>query len=244
LKVLLAVVSCHRRTEFSDAVRKTWLPRVPKEVDVKFFLGTGVSRDLREDEVLLDCDDSYKGLPNKVQEIVRWAYTNGYDYVLKCDDDVVMNPESVLSSDFTAYDFTGPQNPWVKAGEIRTPWGFCYWLSRKAMKLVVEAPLPGQQGSVHSYKHNNDEAWISTVLYVNGIHLHDEQRYFLHRGKPLNLRPLNRPLRAPKRPVPVEDIAPQGTFAWCIYIDSGQHNVPPGIMLEEFHKVYEAQKCQ
>ena len=210
---------------------------------MRFFLGRGVNTAPKEDEVLLDCDDSYQGLPSKVQGIVQWAYEHGYEYVLKCDDDVVLKPEAMLSSDFTAYDFTGPKNPWVKAGEIHTPWGFCYWLSRKAMQLVSSAPLPGQYGSVHNYRHNNDEAWVSTILYVNGVTLHDDQRYFLHRGKPQNLRPLSRPLRAPKRPMPVEEIAMPNTFAWCIYIDSGQHNVPPEAMLEEFYRIYEAQKC-
>jgi hypothetical protein len=235
-KCLLSVVTCHKRPEFSNAVRSTWYQLRDHQADVKFFIGREGEGPYREDEVVLDCDDSYLGLPNKVQEIIRWAYDHGYDFVAKIDDDVVVNPQAYMASDFQEHDFVGPQNPWVKAGEIRTPWGFFYTLSRRAMKLVIDAPLPGRQGSTHTYSHGNDEAWISTVLHINGVFLHEDPRYFLHRGVPLTprprgLRPLNRP--RPAVPVPVP-----GTFAWCVYIDSGLHNVPSEDMLKEYFKIW------
>ena len=91
MKVLFAVVSCHARPEFSDAVRNTWAPRVPKEVDLRFFLGRGPNRP-KDDEVILDCGDSHNDIPEKVHSILAWAYDNGYDFVSKIDDDVVMDP--------------------------------------------------------------------------------------------------------------------------------------------------------
>lgn len=215
------------------------------KLDVRFFFGSGATREPNSDEVFLHCDDSYLGLPEKVQGILKWAYDHGYDYVAKVDDDVVVDPVQWLASGFENYDFVGPKNEWVKPGEIVTPWGFFYVLSRKATKLCVDAALPGQPGSVHSYKHNNDEAWVSTVLYTNRITLQEDQRYFLHRGPQINKRPLNRGLRPLKRtptprPKPVE-----GTFATCIYIDSGLHNVPTEDRVKEFYKVYkETQECR
>ena len=92
MKHLLAIVSCHSREDFSDAVRSTWLPLVPQGLDVRFFRGRGATREPLADEIFLDCDDSYEGLPNKVQEIVRCAHSHEYDFVLKCDDDVVVKP--------------------------------------------------------------------------------------------------------------------------------------------------------
>jgi hypothetical protein len=189
------------------------------------------------DEVFLDCDDSYQGLSNKVQEIARWAYAHDYDFMLKCDDDVVVKPRQLLESGFQLSDFTGCQEPSCKPGEIRTPWGFCYWLSRLSMKLVIDSPLPGQQGSVTGHVHNNDEAWVSTVLHVNNIFLHTDKRYFLHMGKvsssaPRSLRPVLRPKRTERMPV-------EGTFAWCMYLNwHGWHKTPAETVLDEFRRVY------
>jgi hypothetical protein len=211
---------------------------VPSTASVKFFRGRGALREPLDDEVFLDCDDSYAGLPNKVQEIVRWAYSNGFDYVLKCDDDVVLRPSAMLSSDFSHYDFTGCQEPSCKPGEIRTPWGFCYWLSRKAMKLVIDSPLPGKMGSIHSHEHNNDEAWVSTVLHYKGIFLHSDVRYYLHTGKP-EPRPelqCKRPLRRPKPP---EKVPVDGAFAFCVYLNwDGFHMTPTEVIVREFYKLF------
>ena len=238
MKVLIAIVNAHCREQWVDTIRSTWLPRVPSNVDVRFFRGRGAVRTPKEDEVFLDCDDGYLHLPSKVKEIMIWAYERGYDYVLKCDDDVVLKPIEMLSSGFDRHDFTGCQDPKVVPGEIRTPWGFCYWLSRRAMKLIVEAPVPGQPGSTHSYHHNNDEAWVSTVLYLNSIFLNDDQRYYLYRGqikRPEHQRAI---LRRPNRMPPVE-VAPQGTFAWCMYIDHGLHNLSAEVISAEFKKVFQ-----
>jgi hypothetical protein len=195
--------------------------------------------------VFLDCRDDYEGLPNKVQEIVRWAYVHGYTHVLKCDDDVVVKPKELLSSGFENYDFSGGQEPACKPNEIKTPFGFCYWLSRRAMELVIAAPLPGMPGSTHAQFHANDEAWISTVLYINGIYLRGDLRYYLHRGThiyrkqtPGHPRALRRDKDRPPIPGPVS-----GTFAWCMYLNaSGWHQTPLSEILEEFHRVWESVK--
>jgi len=234
------VVTCHSRPEFSDAIRKTWLPLVPSSTDVRFFFGRGSTRIPLNDEVFLDCDDSYQGLPNKVQEIMRWAYDNGYEFALKCDDDVVLLPAALLSSNFYEHDFTGCQEPSCKPGEIRTPWGFCYWLSRRAMKKVIDNPLPGRPGSIHSHVHNNDEAWVSTVLHCQGIFLHSDDRYFLYLGKPPAPKPAARPLR---RPRPPEKVPVDGAFAFCVYLNwQGWHMTPKEEILEAFYRLFKDHK--
>jgi hypothetical protein len=235
--VLLSLVNCHSREEHLNVVRETWLPLVSDEADVKVFRGRGANREPQSDEVFLDCGDGYQDLPDKVRSIVKWAYDHGYDYVLKCDDDVVLKPKELLCSGFEKFDFTGCLEPGCKSGEIKTPWGFCYWLSRRAMELVKDYPLPGQTGSTHSYKHNNDEAWVSTILYKNGIHLNNDQRYYLHRSY---VSSAVRPLRAPKRERPKQTQPAPGTFAWCMYIDHGLHNLSAETICDEFKKVFAA----
>lgn len=238
MKKLLAVVSCHSREEFSNAIRSTWLPSVPEGLDVRFFRGRGAAREPLADEIWLDCRDDYEGLPNKVQEIVRWAYEHNYEFVLKCDDDVVIKPKELSNSGFENFDFTGSKETACKPNEIQTPYGFCYWLSRKAMALIMAAPLPGQPGSTHSNVHNNDEAWISTVLYINNIFLHSDHRYYLHRGG----RPKYaiRFLRAPKRDTPLIAEPSPDCFAWCVYLNwSGFHKTPREELIKEYYYLYE-----
>jgi hypothetical protein len=205
---------------------------MPPDSEYRFFRGTGATREPLSDEVFLNCRDDYEGLPNKVQEVVRWAYENGYDYVLKCDDDVVIKPKEMLTSNFVSSDFTGCQEPACKAGEIRTPFGFCYWLSRKAMELVLSSPLP---------THGNDEAWVSTILYTNKIYLNHDPRYYLHRG----VRPKTniRVLRAPPRCVPILPSPPDNAFAYCCYLNwNGFHKTPTADLLAEIKWLFERYK--
>ena len=137
MKVLLAVVNCHTRLAYQQCIRDTWLPLV-NGADVRFFLGPS-TREPQADEVFLNCDDSYQGLPSKVRAIVRWALAHGYDYVLKIDDDVIVVPHKLLASNFQSYDFVGHRN------DIRpypVPYGFCYWMSKRSLVLVASAELP------------------------------------------------------------------------------------------------------
>ncbi len=229
MKTLLALISCHSRPAYADAQRETWIPRITAGLDYKFFLGPS-ERTPREDEVFLQCDDSYQGLPNKVQEVVRWSQAHEYDHILKCDDDVVLLPDQFMNSGFQNYDFVGHKNH--DGGSIVIPWGFCYTLSRKAMSFVATAPLP---------PNNNDEAWIAYLLATHGILLHEDRRYYLYRGKSEDfITPKKRPLRAPRRdhfdftvdPVP-------GTFAWAMYISwLGYRELPEARNIEEMKKIF------
>ena len=245
MKPLIAIVSCAAHKLYREAIRRTWLPTVPEGVDVLFFMGSGSVSEHPDEIVLEAARDDYEGLPCKIKEIVRWAYTRGYSHVLKCDNDVILKVKELLASGFEKYDFVGGAEPACKAGEIQTPFGFCYWLSRRAMELIIAAPIPGETGSTHAHNHGNDEAWVSTVLYLNGIYLHGDLRYFLHRGTPLYRKPtlghpraLRRDKDRPPLPTPVAD-----TFAWCIYLNmNGWHQTPVEEILEEFYRIWNSVK--
>lgn len=238
MKVLLAIVSCHARQEFSDAIRNTWLPCAPKELDVKFFRGRGATREALSDEVFLDCGDAYLDLPEKVKAIVAWAHTNGYDYVAKCDDDVVVKPKEWYAG-FKREDFSGWQDPGCKKGEIRTPWGFFYVLSRRAMEIVMNSALPGRPGALNTYEHGNDEAWVSTVLYYSGVFLSSDPRYHLYSGeRPKSTKRTLRP--RPPRPEPPTRVPVSDWFAACVYLNwTGWHTTGSDVILGEFHKIFE-----
>ena len=222
MKILLAVVTCHAREDWATAVRETWATILPPNVDVRFFLGRGALREPLNDEVFLDCDDSYEGLPDKVQSIIRWALERDYEFMLKCDDDVVLKIDSLLASGFDQYDFTGRAN----GNGFHIPFGFNYWLSRKAMLLVKDEPLP---------PNNNDEAWVTRTLERNGIQLHNDDRYCLDYGYGLGPEMPHRALRRP----PVPDRIPH-FFSWCMH----NKKVSRERLILEFKRIYrDCVKC-
>ena len=208
---------------------------MPEGLDIKFFRGRGATREPKNDEVFLDCGDAYLDLPEKVKAVVTWAYEQGYDYVAKVDDDVVVKPQEWYNG-FMRTDFSGWQDPGCKPGEIRTPWGFFYVLNRRCMELVVKAPLPGRPGALHNHVHGNDEAWVSTVLHYSGIFLSSDPRYFLYTGEKSTGK---RSLRAPLRPAPTPRVPVPNYFAVCIYLNwTGWHNTGPEVILREFHRIF------
>jgi len=206
---------------------------VPEDVDVRFFLDKKSTDKegfvTKNDEVVLECDDSYQGLPGKVREIARWSLEHGYDHTLKLDDDVVLRPKELLASGFQSYSFVGHRN------DIRTfpvPYGFAYWLDRKAKTLVAEEPLPPD---------NNDEVWVTRTLSKAGIVLHHDPRYVMHSGRREDfLGTEQRALRTrPPRFGEVYEPTIRDAFARCIHITwTGYRKLPESRAIEEFHKVF------
>ena len=229
MKTLLALINCHSRLAYANAQRETWIPRVPQGLDYKFFLGPS-ERTPKPDEVFLNCRDDYGGLPNKVQEVIRWALSNDYDHMAKIDDDVVLRPSAFLFSGYQRHDFAGHIN--TDGTIIKIPWGFCYTLSRKAMEIIANASLPNDC---------NDEAWCANTLAKHGILLYNEVGYILHRGKREDyIVSEKRSLRAPKRPDPYQySSTPTGGIAYCVFVHwLGYHATPDELNIKEYHKLY------
>lgn len=228
MKTLIALINCHARPQYADVQRETWIPQLPAGLDYRFFLGQG-NREPKADEVFLPCDDSYRGLPNKVQEIVRWALSYGYDYMLKIDDDVVLKPSSFAVSGYHNYDFTGHTNEDRQA--VSAPWGFCYTLSRRSMEKVAQAALP---------PNNNDEVWVANTLAQHGIVLHNEERYRLHKGNRQDfVERVPRPLRAPRRDRPMHEGIMQNGIAYCVFLHwQGYHATPDEVNIKEYYRLF------
>ncbi len=228
MKTLLALITCHTRTAYAKAQRETWIPKIPEGLDYHFFLGPS-ERTPGPDEVFLDCNDSYWGLPTKVQAVCRWASEKGYDHLAKCDDDVSLKPTEFLGSGFQNHDFAGHTNNDGEAVQI--PWGFLYTLSRKSMEIMANAQLP---------QDHNDERWVAHTLAQHGILLHHESRYILHYGKRSDFFvPRKRPLRAPPRPILMEEGTRRDAIATCIFLQHfGYHQTPDELNIKELHKVF------
>jgi hypothetical protein len=146
MRILVGVTNCHKavypevlsRKEPPNnslcvkSARDTWIKdAIRAGIDVKFFFG-GNSPDGRKpeaDEVFLPfIPDDYDGLVNKVTAMAGWAYSHGYDYLLKVDVDSYVHVQNLLKAmvEFSKWDYVG------------RGWGLGYLLSRAAMKIVTD----------------------------------------------------------------------------------------------------------
>lgn len=185
-KVLLAVMTCHSMKARADICRATWAKPV-EGIDLKFFLGRRPERKPISppgwhqwlpgaDEVALDCDDDYFHLPLKVQEAVKWALENGYDFMAKTDDDVYARPERAATAFPTGLGVHYAGRTRGPSGGKRAPYnsGFFYWLDRKAMEAVAQAKWDGDFA---------EDRWVGNVLLDRGIQASPDYRYSVLRSK-------------------------------------------------------------
>lgn len=236
MKTLIAVVTANKREHWRAAIRNTWLPQVPKEkADVVFFMGRG-SVSKAQDEVVLDCEDSYRGLPEKIRAIARWALEKDYDFFLKCDDDVVLRPTALLACGYDNHDFCGklnrhpgPQHPYAVTV------GFNYWLSKRSMSIIAQSELPIPL--IDSTPDNDDEKWVASKLYEKGIRLHDDRRYEIYMGE-IEERPLSR-LHRPLRPPKICTNYTSDVFSWTIFLEPNSGDgIPIETKIAAFYSVF------
>lgn len=240
MRTLIAVVTARHREPWREAIRNTWLPLVPPyKADVRFFMGTGEPIGLKLDEIQIDCDDSYRGLPEKVRGIARWAESNNYDFMLKCDDDTVLNPRMLLDSGYENHLFSGKLNRYpTDQHPYPITVGYNYWLAKKCINLIANAELPPELGP--GVKDNDDEKWVAGTLYNNGIQLHNDHRYCIHAGD-LTYDPavFNYP-RRPLRPQFVAAPHSQDIFSWSIFLEANSgEGIPLDKKIAEFYKVFQ-----
>lgn len=163
-----------------QAQRDTWLRGLGGLADYKFFMGRPASED--SDVVSLDMPDgpiwlSYRDGPRtlvlnrKTEALVKYAYENGYDYVFKCDDDTYAWPDRLLWSGFEKYDYSGFVDRHYARDIGFYHWaqgGSGYWLSRRAMFVIVEHGL---------HLVAAEDFAVGQLLARHDIHPHHDARY-------------------------------------------------------------------
>jgi hypothetical protein len=176
MKSLIAIVSCHGHRDQRIAQRETWLHRIGT-VEYRFFLGRPGSREdgPTPNLVVLDSNDAYSHLSEKVASLCRWALAWGYEYVFKCDDDTYVCPDRLLASGFNLHDYSGfieDRDCHLRAFNFpvypHAAGGPGYWLSRRAMK-IIGAELPpnspedfavGKVLALHRVKASHDWRYV------------------------------------------------------------------------------------
>lgn len=169
MRILIAIPACcvydygdksqdiPRETEGRlDSIRATWANQVPEGVDLRFFYGRGPVT-LLPDEIQLQVPDDYKGLSYKFQGMCRYALEHDYEFIFCCGDDTYVFPDRLLASNFRSSDYSG-NYPW-NCPNCYIPGGTGIFLSRRAMKLIVDAPVT----------HWSDDLWVGGVLKAAGI---------------------------------------------------------------------------
>jgi len=176
------VKCCHARQDYADASRQTWIKDI-HGLDYKIFYGHG-HHELKSDEVQLDVPDGYQDLCSKIHEMIRWAYEQGYDYLFQVDDDTYVLPDRLLASDFKNHDFVGGESFGIDEhrrifryeGGVNAS-GPGFWLSRKAMQIVLGYQRPGHESP--------DEPWLGWVLRTNGTRVKSTPRLGCYGNLPL-----------------------------------------------------------
>lgn len=193
--LLIGVLACHHRAPHLAAIRSTWAPDAKGVCDYKFFFGKGDHSSKFEDEIILDCDDAYKGLACKVQRAVQWALTHEYDAFFKADDDTYVRPERVMLSGFERADFIGMRlGATDRYHEHAYARGGCgYFLRKRAMEVLANAPKPNPD-IPSEYA---EDSWVGKTLLAAGIECTDDNR--------LRVADMSGPGRGPR---------PNGSVKW------------------------------
>jgi len=165
MKILIAVITCHKYRSRADAQRKTWVPHV-KGMDVRFFLGGGEA--MSDDEVILPCPDDYRNLPLKCRLMFQWALQQGYDYVFKTDDDVLIAPSRLLEAVPVGMNYVGRLRGAARGFPAPYCSGMGYWLSRRAMEERVNG------ADVDDF---NEDLTTGNILLKAGIEGAHDHRY-------------------------------------------------------------------
>jgi hypothetical protein len=188
MKALIGVMSCERDSANGchDAIRRTWVTRmVPGELDYKIFVGQG-DRALAPDEERVDVPDGQPWLPEKVQEMRKWALEHGYEFMFKADRDTYLSPRRLIASGFEKFDYVGhfpmhPQEGFIPVvGDCRgfytyASGGCGYWQSKRAMEAMLAAPLDEKR--LDNKGIPAEDLWVPNVLFPLGILGYHNPRY-------------------------------------------------------------------
>ena len=199
-KLLVGVMSCHSadyrdkvdecvrdwfdssRCKDTDArrraIRATWKKEfVRLGIDVKFFLGKTSHRAPLDDEVFVDSGDRYHDNSYKLKQMCAYALENGYDYMLRLDDDVYIYPDRLLATEWAQHDYAGSPCGDFLIGAVK-------FLSRRAMTLIRDSQVT----------HWADDAWVGCVMRDNRIPMHIIRSFHCKLGDEYYIQPERVPL--------------------------------------------------
>lgn len=141
----------------------------------------GSKSDLIKDELLLNCDDGYLGLPWKTTESLKWALDEGYDGVIRGFVDTYLFPELVAKSNLFETEAAGwtfgcspcPAHPTLTHSAPLG--GAAYWTNRRASQAIIDEPI----------RHWGEDTHAGFALHNAGIELIHDERFVWDYGTPV-----------------------------------------------------------
>ena len=172
VKTLIAIYTCDKPL-YQDrlkALQQTWIPLASPCHDIRFFNGAR-----------LGVPDDYWSLPQKTKALCKYALQHEYDYLLKMDDDTYVFPDRLKlpPGDYAgirirANDFGFPpkyENSPKGTHPFDYASGGAYWLSRKAMEVVIKAEINDWA----------EDRWVGQALARNDVQFTELPDYlFFH----------------------------------------------------------------
>lgn len=147
MKILVALETCAlpKYAERRKLIASTWAKRLPAQYEFKEFDGP-----------MLGVGDTYQDLCSKTKAIAAYARDNDYDWLLIVDDDVFIHADR-LTAPITG-DYAGSVT--INDSVPSYCYGAFYWLSKRAMGIVADAPLTSQPA---------EDQWVGDVMREHGI---------------------------------------------------------------------------
>lgn len=186
MRLLIAIESCQAHSSRHDDIRETWLSGYDSEsLDYRFFVGRGGGLATSKlDEIWLDVDDSYEGLPLKTVAICKWAVEHRYTNLFKCDTDTYVHVPRLLTSGSDQYDYTGfYRDPFDShLGNSHGNYasgGPGYWLSCRAMNIIANSTFTMDYVHEEEWRGhwNGEDKQVGRRLNEFGIVCHWDHRY-------------------------------------------------------------------
>ena len=156
MSLLICVKSCRRDQVrgYHQAIRDTWGRGM---TNIRFCVGDPhFLTPNQEDEIPLECADSYMDLPWKTQAILQYSLRwPDVTHTFLIDNDTFLKPELLKTLPYLEYDFSGYMNKLCPVGQTAGykdhmgnypqchPWasgGVGYFVSRKAAEIVAATP--------------------------------------------------------------------------------------------------------
>lgn len=174
-QIIVAVTTCPQNEQRIQAVQDTWLSAVSAKTVKKLFVygndGKACPR-MESDRVFLNCPEAYEHLSLKTYKLCQYCLENeDFDFLIKCDDDVFVDLEALLLTVFANADYVGwtvnpdagfnqswhhgkcsiPGTEIPYRGDVPSSYvhGFCYILSRKAVRWIAGRPIEWIKGCLY-----------------------------------------------------------------------------------------------
>lgn len=153
---IVLILSCGRDRQYHQQARNTWLK---DKIDYKFILGDS-EYNAQPDELIVQAGDGYWQVASKIKKAFEYAHTENYSHVFKCDIDTYCYIPRLLNSRFEQYDWIGNGMPYGGSG---------YWLSQKAIEVLLDKPTDRREG---------EDYWVARNLRVSGFEPFQDKRYW------------------------------------------------------------------